>query len=25
VEVRFPATTDSVGTARFQIAAVSGP
>jgi uncharacterized protein YfaS (alpha-2-macroglobulin family) len=25
IEVRFPATTDSVGTARFQIAAVSGP
>ncbi len=25
VEVRFPATTNSAGTARFQVAAVSGP
>jgi hypothetical protein len=25
VEVRFPATTSSAGTARFQVAAVSGP
>ncbi|MCL4264455.1 MAG: hypothetical protein KJ069_14620 [Anaerolineae bacterium] len=25
IEVRFPATTESAGTARFQVAAVSGP